>query len=277
MNNPANYTFNPEDEKEKLENSGDEIIPEGKQLFILNNLYFGKYDANPKGKRRDNDFIWYLYPTFVHHDTGLILRRFDNGNEGTWSTVLKLERVGSPQINTHPMFAEFMEKLDAPKIVPDPAFPKSIRYWSINERGQAVFNGYDETPAGPLGLPLVLNVLHKEVGKMEAKRDRDGNVVKQKNQKGYEYTVLIPSLDPKTGVQLKETKAFIECLPIPENVDPNGFGVNDYRWPKLYDLPEKAKDVRGSYSKPGDKDDSMSKHGMRDDGSGSGADNEIDW
>lgn len=236
--------FNPEEEEKRSEQSSDGLIPEGKQLFTIYNMWFGKYDASPRGKRRGDDFIWYLFFQFLHVKTGLLLNRLDNGQEGRWASILKLERFGSPQINTLPYFQKFMEAIKAPKIT-DPNNPNIVRYWDIMD-GKAQFNGYDEDTPGPLGLPLVLNVIHKEVPKMIAKRNPDGSIVREVVN-GFERTVLVQEYD-ENGKPLKTVQEFIECNEVPPAFQ-DVFGANDLRWPVVYELPEQYKDYRGDYYK----------------------------
>lgn len=235
--------FNQEEVEGQL-GTQEELIPEGKQLFVLYNLWFGKFDSSPRNKRRADDFVWYLFPKFLHVKSGLLLSRLDNGQEGRWATILKIERVGSPQINTLPFFRNFMEAIGAPKIA-DPNNPNVIRYWDV-EDGKPVFRGHDEEPPGPLGLPLVLNIIHKEVPKLIAKRNPDGSIVKE-TINGFERTVFVQEYDEdKKLVTVK--REFIECTDVPPAFE-DVFGSNDLRWPKVYELPEQYKDYRGDYFK----------------------------
>lgn len=269
---PMPKGFNPEEEENR---KVEEIIPEGLQLFTLYNLYFGKFDDNPRGKQRSDDYVWWLNIQFTHHETGLLLSRMDNGNftpddfhNRRWANNLKLERVG--RLNTHPMFNEFMVGLNAPTIKPDPKYPKMISYWVI-EGGKAQFRGHDEEPPGPLGLPVMLNVIHKEVPKFEAERNSHGESVKE-TVRGYERTKMIMCRDDKGKIE-KITLPFIECTEIPD-LQADLFGANDLRWPKVYPfVDDSQKEIRGQYHKYGERYEDIADRTRKQDEQDAG----VDW
>lgn len=277
---PQSYVFNAEEEEKKAQDSTEEI-PEGIQLFTVNNLYFNKFNPNPSRKKRETDFVWWFKAVFTHHESGLLITRMDNGNfvdddphSRNWASVLKLERVDQPQLNTHPQFDEFMTGIGAPKYIPDNSKPKAYRFWSIDPNGKAIFTGYNEDPAGPLGLPVMLKIIHREVPVFEGKRNSKGEILKE-DVRGFKRNVLVPSLD-EDGRQLKQILPFIECTQIPDGME-NLFGANDLRWPKVYELPEEYKDIRGTYHKYEEEQKSSGGYSYDEDIKGNSSKDEIDW
>jgi hypothetical protein len=232
-------------EEEASGEIGDILIPEGEQLFTLYNMFFSKFNSNPRGKKYRTDFTWSYTMNFEHVASGMMLSRLDNMQEGFWASQQKIYRVGSGsgRIDNMYMFLDMMKKLNAPFHQESGKADDVGTYWVIKD-GKAIFPGYDEEPAGPLGLPVMLNIIHKDVPVLTI---RDGAV---KNQWGrYENEDYVQKCD-ETGKPMLQKKEFIACHDPKkhESWDINEFKAKiEFAFPVLFGLPEESQDHRGVY------------------------------
>ncbi len=224
-----------------LINTGDlgqevpEIVPEGKQLFIVYNMWFGKFNNNPKGKRRSGDFILPLNVKFMHYETGLFLSRLDNGQPDPWNRMLFIKRLGN--IDTRPNYIEFMQKIGV-----KPREAGGMISFHVKRDGKMVFTPYNDPEfPGPLGLPVKLMVIHKEepvlVPKEGAEKDRWGRYARED---------LVEQRDEDGNVVMK-TVAYIQ---VTQPIDDSYRAKAEAGWPVLYELAEDEKKIRGEYYKP---------------------------
>jgi hypothetical protein len=234
---------------EEAKDREDILIPEGEQLFFLYNMFFNRLNTSPKGKKYPTDFTWGYIMQFSHAETEALMTRLDNGQEGRWASSQKLYQVGN--IDNIPVFLQMMKAIGAPYHPDDPKKPDGMgAYWIIKD-DRATFPPYDAKPAGPLGLPIMLEVIHKDVPVLAI---RPGAV---KDQRGnYDDSDYIQKCDSETGKPLTQTREFISCL---NPKDHNKWDVNEFKaiiesgFPKILPLPEEHTEKRGPYFVPEDK------------------------
>jgi len=219
-----------------------ELIPEGLQLFTIYNLWFGNYNENPKGAKRRTDFSIPIRFKFEHVKTGLFLNRLANGQRAPFNSMLFLKKIGN--IDTRQSYYKFMRDIGAPVY----KTKTGGEYFHTMKDGKRVFTAYDEEPKGPIGLPVKLMVIHKEVPVLKAKEGAE------KNRWGrYEDSDLIEVIGedgkPKTKIQ-----EFIKCT---EPESDNFEDVVKAGWPVVYELGDDEVDVRGEYFKPEEEDNDM--------------------
>jgi hypothetical protein len=185
---------------ESLDKDQVEVIPEGKQLFSIYNMWFGRYNGNPRGKRRSTDFSIPFNVQYSHIETGLLITALNNGADDPFNRMLFLKVVG--EIDTRGQYYKFMQGIKAPphKVK---GMGNAVRYHSM-QNGDRVFMPHDDPDnPGPLGLPVKLTIVHKEVPVLT---HREGA---EKNRYGrYEKEDLIQVIDD--GKPVTRVKEFIE-------------------------------------------------------------------
>lgn len=219
--------YNPEEVGKEQE----EIIPDGKQLFTIYNMWFGKIQTNPSGAKRSTDFRIPLNIKFKHEKTGLLLTRLDNGQDEPWNRVLNLQRIGN--VDTRAEYHKLMEKIGAPehKVNGGVAF-------HIMRDGQRMFTPFDDSEVpGPIGMPVKLNIIHKEVPVMKLKPGAEKNKWGRYEKDQMEQVVE----DGKVVTKIQE---YVECT---QPADDSWKEKAESGWPVLYDLTAEEKKVRGEY------------------------------
>lgn len=221
----------------------EEIIPEGEQLFTIYNMFFGKMQMNPKGAKRSTDFRVSIYLKFTHVKSGLLLSRLNNGQDAPWNATVNLQRIGN--IDTRPMYRTFMKAINAPVHKDGKIESFHIMRPHPKNSSQMVrtFTPFDDSKSpGPLGLPVKLFVIHKEMPVMKLKAGAEKNQWGRYNSDQLEEVVE----DRKVITKIQE---FIQCTdPNPEILKQNEFRAKvESGWPITYSLTEKEKKVRGEY------------------------------
>ncbi len=218
-----------------IEKEVPELIPEGEQIFFIYNMWFGKFNPNPSGARRAGDFSVPLFVKFVHKDTGLFLSRLDNEQREPFNRMLFVKRVGN--INTLNKYYKFMKAIGAPEIKATGGV-----VFHVWRDGKKIFTPHDDPEQpGPLGLPVKLMIVHKEVPVLVPKEGAE------KNQWGrYDETDLMPKLD-EDGKPIKQIREFIV---VDEPEDDSFKSLAESGWPIIIPLTEEEKKLRGQYFKP---------------------------
>lgn len=208
--------------EERAEAGDDEeqLIPEGERLCFLYNMY-GR-PKKPRGAKGLYDFQWTLRMTWLDQETGLFIKRLNNGADNpAFNYMVFHKRVG--KIDTTPNFVLMMNKLQV-KPRKDSAGRNIL--WHHNEKNnQPEFRSYHD--GGPMGMPAKLTIEHIQV---PVRKLVDDPV---KNQYGsYDDDQFYILLDDE-GKTITKTVAVIKC-------DSRGF-------PILGKLSKEEKELRGTY------------------------------
>lgn len=224
-------TYDPK-EFEKRAELAEKPLPEGERLFFVNNAWISNWNNSPKGKQYPTDFTARLFIQFKDAETGKLIMRLDNGQEGYFRTNIFLYRVGA--LTNLDLYNEMMEKINQKK--------KKLYHAIIN--GEPQFLGYEDD--GILGMPVKLMLVHKVEPVLTV---REGA---EKNQWGrYDEADLIQKLD-ENGKPMVKTVEYIACS------QPDGEGWEARirsGFPIILPLTDEEKDLRSEHAKSKSSDD----------------------
>ena len=222
MNNDFAVDF----EKEKQRELMEDIIPEGRRLFTIYNMFFASENVSPKGKKRDSDFTIRVVMQLKDVETGLLTTRLLKNEHSIPGSGIYIYSVGSLSNLTE--YGRMMQQIGV---------KGRSGVFHARENGKKVFKGHEE--GGPLGMPVAADVVHVMEPKMTLRKD----AVKNKYNK-YDSDAFMNVIDEEGNVVM-EKRDYIVCT-TPNEADDFKAKIK-CGFPLFKKLTEEEAEIRGNY------------------------------